>query len=130
MRRWLLLLVVPAVAFTIVLGGCGSDSESTTATSSGSGGGGAGLAVRGLDTLKFDKPAYDATAGDIDVSYVNGGSLEHTLLVRGVAGFRLRVTGQGDTDRGSVKLNAGSYELYCDVPGHEAGGMKAPLTVK
>jgi uncharacterized cupredoxin-like copper-binding protein len=29
-----------------------------------------------------------------------------------------------------VTLKPGSYEFYCQVPGHEAAGMKGTLTVK
>jgi uncharacterized cupredoxin-like copper-binding protein len=57
---------------------------------------------------------------------VNDGSVAHTLLVRGKSGFKLSV---GKTDTGTVDLPAGSYELFCDVAGHEAAGMKADLEV-
>jgi uncharacterized cupredoxin-like copper-binding protein len=57
---------------------------------------------------------------------VNDGTVAHTLLVKGVSGFKLEV---GDEDEGTVELEPGEYTLYCDVAGHEAAGMVATLTV-
>jgi plastocyanin len=123
MRRPLLSLAA-AAALATVLTACGGDD----------GGGDAGgctpadaeVTVHALDALKFDADAYDSDAGCIEVSYVNDGSVAHTLLVKGKSGFKLSV---GDTDSGTVELPAGTYELYCDVAGHEAAGMKADLEV-
>jgi uncharacterized cupredoxin-like copper-binding protein len=60
---------------------------------------------------------------------VDDGSLTHTLLIKDKNGFKLQVSGRGDTKTGTVNLPAGSYTLYCDIPGHEQAGMKATLTV-
>jgi uncharacterized cupredoxin-like copper-binding protein len=40
------------------------------------------------------------------------------------------VVGSGGTSSFTATLKPGSYEFYCAVPGHEAGGMKGTLTVK
>ena len=88
---------------------------------------GSELVVHGKDTLKFDKDAYTAKAGTIDVRLVNDGSVNHTLLIKDVDDFELKVPG---TDEGTVDLEAGTYTLYCDVAGHEAAGMEAELTVE
>jgi uncharacterized cupredoxin-like copper-binding protein len=53
----------------------------------------------------------------------------HTLAIEGVKGFKLEVPRPGDIDTGSVRLEPGSYTLFCDVPGHRQAGMEAPLTV-
>jgi plastocyanin len=119
-----LLSLAAAAALATVLTACGGDD----------GGGDAGgctpadaeVTVHAKDALKFDADAYESKAGCIEVSYVNDGSVAHTLLVKGKSGFKLSV---GDTDSGTVELPAGTYELYCDVPGHEAAGMKADLEV-
>jgi uncharacterized cupredoxin-like copper-binding protein len=38
------------------------------------------------------------------------------------------VTGSGDTDEATVELEAGEYQIYCDIPGHES--MRATLNVQ
>ena len=40
------------------------------------------------------------------------------------------MVGQGGTSKVTANLKPGTYEFYCSVPGHEAGGMKGTLTVK
>lgn len=84
------------------------------------------LTVHAKDSLEFDAEEYEASAGCIEVTYENDGSQTHTFLVKGKGGFKLSV---GDTDTGTVELPAGTYEVFCDVAGHEAGGMKADLVV-
>jgi uncharacterized cupredoxin-like copper-binding protein len=40
----------------------------------------------------------------------------------------LVVAKKGDVDSGPVTLDAGTYTIICDVPGH--GNMRASLTVE
>lgn len=125
MRRTPLLIVAGALALAGPVAACGGDDDSPTTTAAA--GGASSLTVHAKDTLKFDRTSYTATAGDIDVTYVNDGQVGHTLLVKGVDDFKLQV---GGTDHGSVDLEPGTYTLYCDIAGHEGAGMKATLTVK
>ena len=122
MRRTL-ICIAGAAALATTLTACGDKggggaSACTPADSS--------ITVGALDKLQFDAPAYDASAGCIEVTYKNEGSLAHTLLVKGQPGFKLAI---GDQDVGTITLDAGTYTLYCDITGHEAAGMKANLTV-
>jgi plastocyanin len=116
---------------SVVVAACGGDD--------GDGGsGGDGLAARSgdagevtveaLDTLRFDRDSYTADAGEVTITYENGGSLVHTLLIDGVDDYKLQVSANGDTDRGTVDLEPGGYRIYCDVPGHSS--MEATLTVE
>jgi len=85
--------------------------------------------VEALSTLKFNATQYTAPAGKVEFNYT--GATGHTLLVQDPTfdGFAL-TTDAGGPKKGSVLLKAGQkYTLYCNVPGHEAAGMKATLTV-
>ena len=70
-----------------------------------------------------------AAAGSIAIQYTNAGTIQHTLLIDGVPGFKLDVTKAGDVDTATVKLEPGTYTLYCDVVGHRQAGMEDHLTV-
>ena len=110
----------------LLLTACGSSSKTASSSSSGPA---ADVTVEAKDTLKFDKGEYTAKAGTVSFSYVNDGSLVHTLLIEGKDGFKLQVDKSGDTKVGSTDLTAGSYTLYCDIVGHREAGMVAKLTV-
>lgn len=118
-RTFLTLAAATALGATMVACG-GSDDGASGCTPTSD------LTVGAEDDLKFDAESFEAEAGCIDVTYENNGSIAHTLLVRGRSDFKLSV---GDTDTGAVDLPAGTYELFCDVAGHEAAGMVADLTV-
>jgi plastocyanin len=127
MRRTLVLAAIAALPLTAIA--CGGDDDDTSSGDNGSGGGAPEGAVTVIaeDSLDFDQDSYTASAGEVTFIYENGGSLPHTLLIEGVDDFKLEV---GDTDEGSVELEAGEYVLFCDVPGHQSAGMEADLTVE
>jgi uncharacterized cupredoxin-like copper-binding protein len=126
MRRTPLAIAAASLLVALPLTACGGDDDTAEPPTTG-GSAGSELVVHGKDTLKWDKDAYTAKAGTIDVRLVNDGSVNHTLLIKDVDDFKLKVPG---TDEGTVDLEAGTYTLYCDVPGHEAAGMEAELTVE
>ena len=116
-----------AVVVAIALSACSSSTatpETLPAT--------VDLEVRAVSGLKFDKTAYEATAGDIEIGYVNDDTIRHTLVVvegdTKVGTLELQVNKRGDVDTGTINLPAGSYSVFCTVPGHQ--NMKADLTVK
>ena len=113
------------VAFiAVALGACGGGSSTSGPLS------GADVTVHAKDTLRFDKSEYTAKAGNIRIGYVNDGSLTHTLLIDGHPEFaKLEVTKKGQSQIGTVQLPPGTYQIYCDVPGHRAAGMQANLVV-
>ena len=116
-----------AVVVAIALSACSSSTatpETLPAT--------VDLEVRAVSGLKFDKTAYEATAGDIEIGYVNDDTIRHTLVVvegdTKVGTLELQVNKRGDVDTGTINLPAGNYSVFCTVPGHQS--MKADLTVK
>ena len=123
-RRAMVLAGVLALAVSA----CGGDDDDAATPAGDSGSGGSELTVIAED-ISFPEDTYQADAGTIDVVYENEGAIEHTLLIEGVDDFKLVVESNGDVDEGSVELDAGTYTIYCDVPGHQEGGMEADLEV-
>jgi hypothetical protein len=72
---------------------------------------------------------YDAPKGVVTIDY--GGASGHTLAISdpSFTGFLLG-TSAGTKHSARVKLAPGKYTIYCTVPGHEAAGMKATITVQ
>jgi plastocyanin len=82
-------------------------------------------------TLQLSRPSL--VAGPVVLELVNRGEDPHDLHVRPAAGGA-DVLAIGRTDASGVAdatgtLAAGTYTLYCSLPGHEAAGMHATLTV-
>ena len=123
MRSPLLRFAATATLVVIPLAACGGGGS--TATKSGP-----GVNVHALDSLKFDKGTYDATAGDVTLTLLNDGSIQHTLDIDGKSGFELDVAGHGDSQSKTINLTAGTYTIYCSIAGHRNAGMQATLNVK
>lgn len=115
------LALAGAVALATVVAGCSSDDGASAGCEPSS-----TVEVVGNDALQFTEDAYEGEAPCVEFVYRNDGGIAHTLLVRGQSGFKLSI---GTEDRGSLELSPGSYEIYCDVAGHESAGMVADLTV-
>jgi plastocyanin len=84
--------------------------------------------VEALASIKFNATEFTAPAGVVQFNY--SGATGHTLAIQDPKfdGFLL-TTDAGGPKAGKVELAAGKYTIYCTVPGHEAQGMKATLTV-
>jgi uncharacterized cupredoxin-like copper-binding protein len=80
--------------------------------------------------LRFLKSTLEAPAGTITLVMENPSQIEHNIAVRGEGVEEEgEVVGQGEESRVTVDLDAGEYEFYCSVPGHEEAGMRGTLTV-
>lgn len=66
---------------------------------------------------------------DITINLPNEGAAAHSFLIDALGVNVQQAPGQRDL---SATLNApaGSYEYYCDVPGHKAAGMVGTLTAQ
>jgi plastocyanin len=118
----------PAVALASVLsiaacGGGGGESDATIPAD-------ADVVVLAQDPNKFNAENYTATAGEVTLAYSGESNVAHTLLILDSTGRqvgeKLKV-GKGDVEVGTFALEAGTYSVICDVPGHDA--MKAELVV-
>jgi uncharacterized cupredoxin-like copper-binding protein len=83
--------------------------------------------VDALPALKFQSKTFTTTAGINEMKYVDKGGT-HTLNFDDpkLSGFQIRVPPTGSL---KVDLKPGKYTIFCNIPGHEAAGMKATLTV-
>ena len=92
--------------------------------------GGTDVTVGALDTFRFNPEALSASVGDtVNVTLDNEGVLEHNFVVTEFNVSLGPVPG-GQTTEGSFTPDAaGTYEYFCDVPGHREAGMVGTLTV-
>lgn len=76
----------------------------------------------------------EVPAGEVIVELVNRGEDMHNMHVleptEGTEAGALPNTEPGGVRDLKLKLHAGSYTLFCSLPGHEAKGMKATLIVR
>jgi hypothetical protein len=89
------------------------------------------VTVTALPTLRFDAAVYQALAGNVKVTFVNGGG-SHALKVddRSLRGIELPVSPAHPTNTARVRLERGTYTIYCAIPGHRAAGLEATLIVR
>jgi uncharacterized cupredoxin-like copper-binding protein len=67
------------------------------------------------------------SAGPAVIELAIRGEDPHDLHLKRVS---IGETQPGDVGTWSGRLKPGRYKLYCSLPGHEAAGMKAYLTVR
>jgi hypothetical protein len=83
-------------------------------------------------SLQLSRPAI--VAGPLILELVNRGEDPHDLHVRPAAGgadvLALAQTAPSGVKDATGTLAAGTYTLYCSLPGHEAAGMHATLVVQ
>jgi uncharacterized cupredoxin-like copper-binding protein len=77
-------------------------------------------------------------AGKVTVQLWNRGMDAHDLRIRRVNQMGamigraegVAVTASGQLHQSTWRLGAGTYELYCSMPGHAARGMRVRIRVK
>lgn len=120
-------LVILALTTGVALAACGGGDSAPADTLPA----GVGLTVTAVPSIRWDAADYTASAGEVTVGLVNEDSVRHTLIIAKdgtkIPDFKLEAGKKGAVDSGTITLEAGSYTLLCDVPGHQ--NMKATLTV-
>jgi uncharacterized cupredoxin-like copper-binding protein len=121
--------LVAAGALAVLLAACGGGDSEGGSYQEPAGPAVASMKLESGNTyFEPDKVAV-TPPGIIDVTVDNVESGIHDLVIRGVPGFQVEVSGEGDTASKKVELEKGKYEFYCTIPGHEEAGMKGTLTV-
>lgn len=88
------------------------------------------LTIPAVDGTAFQYTKATAKAGQVTFDMPNKSALGHNIALKGVSGAAGKIVPQGQTSTFSVNLKPGTYTFICEVPGHEAAGMKGTLTVK
>jgi plastocyanin len=143
------IIAVAVVGLALGLGACGDDEEenpagsaqsqeqeeqaapepeATTLSMSSPAG-----SKPGPKTIKYDKKAYQAQAGDVTIEYDNKSQkIPHAVVIEDQGGAEVGKTEvvTGGKTTASVNLPAGEYTMYCPVGEHRKFGMEVPLTVQ
>ena len=78
-------------------------------------------------------PAYrELRAGEVELNAANLGEDDHDLSIRDASDAKLQTVALAPGQSAGVRLRlaAGTYTLYCSLPGHETAGMRAKVTVR
>jgi plastocyanin len=147
-------LTLIAALLALAVAGCGGDDDdsgnggggggaaqtetggATEAETTGGGGGGGQAQTLRISAdpggaLKFDKDTLTAKPGKVTIVMDNPSDLPHAVELEG-HGIESEgeTVGMGGVSRASGTVEAGEYEYYCPVDGHDAAGMTGTLTVR
>jgi uncharacterized cupredoxin-like copper-binding protein len=134
-KPWSWTLLAGLLALS--LAACGGTSGSTggsggSAGSAGSGGGSHGIRVV-MTEFKYSPSTISASAGTVSFDLVNQGRTAHDMVVADSSGKVLgksSLVGAGQEAEFSVQVSQpGTYQIYCDLPGHREAGMSGTLEV-
>ncbi len=83
------------------------------------------------EALAFDKASLTAAAGSVTINLKNPSSIPHNIAIKGggITPVISQTIGKDGVATATADLKPGTYEYYCEVPGHEGAGMKGTLTV-
>lgn len=127
-------VLLPIAAFApVALAACGSSARgvsrsTTTSVAPGS----SGTTLTATETeYRIALSSPTASAGQVTISVKNAGQVTHNLVVNGpgVQDQKTVLLSPGQTAQLVVTLKAGTYDVYCGIPGHKQAGMDAKLSV-
>jgi|AmaraimetFIIA100_FD_contig_71_2317566_length_2439_multi_6_in_0_out_0_2 uncharacterized cupredoxin-like copper-binding protein len=85
------------------------------------------------EEFRFTPKEVTIPTGDIAFAVTNQGEIEHNLAVEDPGGKRvvqIAIIEPGETKSITASLPAGTYVIYCTLPGHREAGMAATLRVR
>ena len=128
-------------AFLILVAGCSQSAGQTTAPTSststppstGSAGPSAAATVSvGVKDFALDPAAVTVHGSTVSLAVKNSGPTVHNVTIRDASGAILMATRdlkEGETETISGPVPAGTYVLFCSLPGHESLGVRGTLVV-
>ena len=81
--------------------------------------------------FRFDQPSLSIPSGTA-LEVMNAGPTVHNLAIRNSTGAVLATTSDlkpGASETLPLKLPAGTYPMFCSLPGHESLGLKGTITI-
>lgn len=137
--------VVAIAAAAALVASCGGDDDATEASTTITRGN--TVAVRGTDRLAFEPDEFTIPAAEEVTLELTAASVEHDFLVERAADdgtvegdqmdmgddpddLHVAHADAGETVTATFRIDAaGTYTVYCSVPGHRDAGMVASLEV-
>ncbi|MBI3241665.1 MAG: cupredoxin domain-containing protein [Chloroflexi bacterium] len=117
-KRFFFIAAVVA-AFSLALAACGGGTSAPEPLN---------ITIHARD-IAFDVTAIDAKVNQtVNVTYINDGALEHTFLIDNMVAEQKVAVGQTITFSFTPSA-AGTFQYYCNVPGHKEALMVGTLTV-
>lgn len=86
----------------------------------------------GADEFRFTLSRLQIKRGPAIVELVNRGEDDHDLRLRRIGGtkvWKLQLTHPGDRAQLLASFAAGTFRLWCSLPGHRQAGMRTTLRV-
>ncbi len=74
-------------------------------------------------------PSEGTVSGGFELIFENAGRVLHNLEIEGVSGLLLEAN-PGKSSAETIRLEPGSYTIFCSIPGHRQAGMEGTLTVE
>ena len=113
MKRTTLVIFLLALGLALALAGCQSGPATVNVT---------------LTEWQIALDVDSVPAGEVIFNISNSGNLEHNFYIQDVTGVdRIFIQTQESL---TVTLEPGTYNLYCDLEGHQEAGMETTFTVK
>jgi plastocyanin len=125
------LLATGAIAaLALGVGACGGDGGGSNEPKPGrtvdAVGGKVEVAAKGI---KFDVATITAKPGPLTVTFTNNDAVGHDFSVHDLDGSATPDL-NGGTASVTYELEAGTYDFFCSLFGHEAQGMKGTIVVE
>lgn len=121
-------LMSVVAAFALFLAACSANNQPSDPGETTT------LSVTGTDTLRFEPDEFTVTAGEAVTAELSAEeAVDHTFTIEEAAqGADLTVAeaSAGETATGTFIIDeAGTFEVFCSIPGHREAGMVATLSV-
>lgn len=126
---WGMPLVTALVGLFVGATVFGAVAVNSTPQSSDTDLAGAQAEVVVAEDLSFTQAPTELRSGQTVIELQNNGGLEHDFAIAESGEEPVVVAQPGQTARGAIELDAGTYTYYCSVPGHREAGMEGSLTV-